>query len=48
MLALFEIAFGKSAESWLAHQAAFDLWQVDQKRDSLHVQKLKRNRASTQ
>lgn len=34
-----EIAFGKSAESWLAHQAAFDLLQVDQKRDSLHVQK---------
>jgi antitoxin HigA-1 len=43
-----EIAFGKSAESWLAHQAAFDLWQVDQKRDSLHVQKLKRSRASAQ
>jgi antitoxin HigA-1 len=40
-----EIAFGKSAESWLAHQAAFDLWAVDQRRDALHVQKLKRNRA---
>lgn len=30
-----EIAFGKSAESWLAHQAAFDLWQVSQPRDDL-------------
>ncbi|KNE75641.1 HigA protein (antitoxin to HigB) [Candidatus Burkholderia crenata] len=29
-----EIAFGKNAESWLAHQAAFNLWQVDQKRDT--------------
>lgn len=28
-----EIAFGKSAESWSAHQAAFDLWAVDQRRD---------------
>jgi antitoxin HigA-1 len=30
-----ERASGKSAESWLAHQAAFDLWQADQKRDAL-------------
>jgi antitoxin HigA-1 len=37
----FEIAFGKSAESWLAHQAAFDLWQVHRKRDTLHVKRLK-------
>ncbi|KQR74648.1 XRE family transcriptional regulator [Burkholderia sp. Leaf177] len=43
-----EIAFGKSAESWLAHQAAFDLWQVDQNKAALHVQKLKRGRADMQ
>ena len=36
-----EIAFGKSAESWLAHQAAFDLWQVNQRRDTLRVRRLK-------
>jgi len=32
-----EIAFGKSAESWLAHQAAFDLWSIDQRRSSWRV-----------
>lgn len=36
-----EIALGKSAESWLAHQAAFDLWQVNQRRETLRVQRLK-------
>jgi addiction module HigA family antidote len=46
MAVRLEIAFGKSAESWLAHQAAFDLWQVDQRRDALRVQPLKRGRAS--
>ena len=30
-----EIAFGASAESWLGHQAAFDLWQVEQRRGHL-------------
>ena len=33
-----EIAFGKSAASWLAHQAAFDLWKLEDKRASLGVQ----------
>jgi addiction module HigA family antidote len=33
-----EIAFGKSAASWLAHQAAFDLWKLEDKRTSLGVQ----------
>ena len=33
----FELALGKSAESWLAHQAAFDLWQVQSKKDTLGV-----------
>jgi addiction module HigA family antidote len=41
MAVRLEIAFGKSAESWLAHQAAFDLWQVDQRRAALHVQSLR-------
>jgi antitoxin HigA-1 len=41
-----EIAFGKSAKSWLAHQVAFDLGQVDERRDKLRVQKLKRGRSS--
>jgi addiction module HigA family antidote len=35
-----ELVFGKSAESWLAAQAAYDLWQLQAKRDSLGVHKL--------
>lgn len=35
-----ELAFGKSAESWLAAQAAYDLWQLESKRESLGVHKL--------
>lgn len=35
-----ELAFGKSAESWLGHQAAFDLWVLNQRRDMLGVQRL--------
>lgn len=35
-----EMAFGVSAESWLGHQMAYDLWQADQHRDDLHVQRL--------
>ncbi|MBO4121763.1 HigA family addiction module antidote protein [Cupriavidus gilardii] len=41
MAVRLEMAFGKSAESWLAHQAAYDLWQVDQRRDGLHVRRFK-------
>jgi len=44
----FEIAFSKSAESWLAHQAAFDLWQVHQRRDTLHVKRLKGGRSEAE
>jgi len=33
-----ELAFGKSAESWLAHQATYDLWQLEARRESLGVQ----------
>jgi antitoxin HigA-1 len=32
-----EIAFGKSAHSWLGHQAAFDLWTLDARRHELGV-----------
>jgi len=32
-----ELAFGKSAQSWLAHQAAWDLWQVEERRGDLRV-----------
>ncbi len=35
-----ELAFGKSAESWLGHQAAFDLWQLQGQRQHLGVQRL--------
>lgn len=35
-----ELAFGKSAESWLGHQSAFDLWQLQGQRKHLRVQRL--------
>lgn len=31
------IALGSSAESWLGHQAAYDLWEMEQHKDDLHV-----------
>ena len=34
------IGFGKSAESWLSAQAAYDLWKLEAKRYSLGVHKL--------
>lgn len=34
------IAFGTSAESWLAQQSQYDLWQAEQHRDKLHVKRL--------
>ena len=36
----FSIAFDTTAESWLTQQMQFDLWQAEQKRDNLHVEKL--------
>lgn len=30
-----ELAFGASAQSWLGHQAAFDLWQIERERGTL-------------
>ena len=35
-----ELAFGKSAESWLGHQAAFDLWHLQGRRKKLGVERL--------
>lgn len=35
-----EMAFGKSAQSWLGHQAAFDLWQLRAKRADLGVERV--------
>ncbi len=35
-----ELAFGKSAESWLGHQSAFDLWQMIGRAQTLGVQRL--------
>jgi len=34
------LAFETSAESWLQQQMHFDLWQAEQRRGVLHVQKL--------
>jgi addiction module HigA family antidote len=34
------IAFETSAESWLQQQLQYDLWEAEQRRGALHVQKL--------
>ncbi len=31
------MALGSSAESWLGHQATYDLWELEQHPDSVHV-----------
>ena len=35
-----ELAFGKSAASWLGHQAAYDLWMLEGRRAELGVERL--------
>ena len=35
-----ELAFGKSAASWLAHQAGFDLWQLESRRESFGIERI--------
>lgn len=35
-----ELAFGKSAESWLGHQSQYDLWQLHGREASLGVQRV--------
>jgi len=37
MAVRLELAFGKSAESWLSHQASFDLWLIQQSRSDFGV-----------
>ena len=34
------IAFNTSAESWVNQQAQYELWQAEQNRDNLEVEKL--------
>lgn len=36
-----ELAFGKSAQSWLGHQNAYDLWQMQPRAGSLGVERIK-------
>lgn len=37
MAVRLSIALGSSPETWLGHQAAYDLWQVKQHQDELGV-----------
>jgi addiction module HigA family antidote len=34
------IAFGGSPESWMGHQVAYDLWQVEQHKNELNIKPL--------
>lgn len=40
MAVRLDLAFGKSAESWLAAQAAYYVWQLESRRDSFGVHKM--------
>ena len=35
-----ELAFGKSAQSWLGQQSAFDLWQLQGRRKALGIRRI--------
>ncbi|MBI1294227.1 HigA family addiction module antidote protein [bacterium] len=37
MAVRLSIALGASPESWLGHQAAYDLWQIEQQQDKLNA-----------
>ncbi len=41
MAVRLSIALGSSAESWMGHQVAYDLWQIEQHKNELHVKPLK-------
>lgn len=41
MAVRLSIALGGSAESWMGHQTAYDLWQVEQHKNQLHVKPLR-------
>ena len=36
-----ELAFGKSARSWLGHQNAYDLWQMQERVAGLGIERVK-------
>ena len=38
MAVRLQLAFGKSAKSWLAHQAAYDLWQRQEGMEALGIE----------
>jgi len=40
MAVRLSLAFNTTAESWLAQQVQYDLWQAEKKRASLHVKRL--------
>jgi antitoxin HigA-1 len=37
MAVRLSIALGSSPESWLGHQAAYDLWQIEQQAEKFNV-----------
>jgi antitoxin HigA-1 len=37
MAVRLSIAFGGSPESWLGHQATYDLWQIEEQAEKLNV-----------
>ena len=41
MAVRLSVFLGTSAESWMGHQVAYDLWQVEQYKDELDVKPLK-------
>ncbi|MES9855529.1 MAG: HigA family addiction module antitoxin [Sedimenticola sp.] len=40
MAVRLSIALGTSAESWMGHQVTYDLWQIEQHKNELHVKPL--------
>jgi len=40
MAVRLSIAFNTTSESWINQQSQYDLWQAEQHRDELHVDKL--------
>jgi antitoxin HigA-1 len=34
------IAFGGNPESWMGHQVAYDLWQIEQRKQKLNIKPL--------
>jgi len=40
MAVRLEMAFGKSARSWLGHQAEYDVWQLKARRGELEIEKI--------